>query len=130
MAMSIKRTSLTQYGLRILRNTSLELSWDLKAEMLSEFSERMRDSGYSEKFRYETIQSILTGWDKMVEEQKRGGRPINRPRNYEEKKRREEKWRKKANWFKTGGYTTVLFCSILQMVSWLGDGRRLRREEQ
>ena len=31
-------------------------------------------------------------------------------RNYEEKKRGEEKWRKKANWFKTGGYTTVLFC--------------------
>ena len=92
-----------------MRNTSLELSWDLKAEMLSEFSERMRDSDYSEKFRYETIQSILTGWDKMVEEQKRGGRTINRPRNYEEKKRREEKWRKKANWFKTGGYTTVLF---------------------
>ena len=78
--------------------------------MLSEFSERMRDSGYKEKFRYETIQSILTGWDKMVAEQERGGRPINRPRHYEEKKRREEKWRKKANWFKTGGYTTVLFC--------------------
>ena len=55
MAMSIKRTSLTQYGLRILRNTSLELSWDLKAEMLSEFSERMRDSGYREKFRQETM---------------------------------------------------------------------------
>ena len=65
MATSIKRTSLSQYGLRILRNTSLELSWDLKAEMLSEFSERMRDSGYGEKFRYQIIQSILTGWDKM-----------------------------------------------------------------
>ena len=31
-------------------------------------------------------------------------------RNYEEKKRGEVKWRKKANWFKTGGNTTVLFC--------------------
>ena len=46
----------------------------------------------------------------MVAEQERGGRPINRPRNYEESKRREEKWRKKTNWFKTGGFTTVLFC--------------------
>ena len=43
LALSIKRTSLAQYGLRILRNTSLELSWNMKAEMLSEFSERMRD---------------------------------------------------------------------------------------
>ena len=121
LALSIKRTSLAQYGLRILRNTSLELSWNMKAEMLSEFSERMRDSGYGEKFRYQTIQSILTGWDKMVAEQERGGRPINRPRHYEERKRREEKWKKKTNWFKTGGYTTVLFRP------WTPNGELARR---
>ena len=99
----------------------MELSWNMKAEMLSEFSERMRDSGYGEKIRYQTIQSILTGWDKMVAEQERGGRPINRPRHYEERKRREEKWKKKTNWFKTGGYTTVLFCP------WTPNGELARR---
>ena len=42
------------------------------------------------------MQSILKGWDKMVAEQERGGRPINRPRKFEEKNRREEKFRKKG----------------------------------
>ena len=65
MAMSIKRT------------TSLDLDWDLKADMLSNFCERMRDSGYDQKFRSEIIDSVLRGWDKMVKTQERGGRPIN-----------------------------------------------------
>ena len=50
MPSSMKRTALTQYGLRILRNCKLELEWGAKAEMLSTFMERMRDSGYGERF--------------------------------------------------------------------------------
>ena len=34
LSASVKRTSLTQYGLRILRNTKLEVPWSEKAEML------------------------------------------------------------------------------------------------
>ena len=99
---SVKRTALTQYGLRILRNTKPEIEWKLRANMLSEFSERMRDSGYGEKFRMEILSSILRGWDKMTKRQETGGRPINRPRNYQEAERRTDMWRKKANWYKTG----------------------------
>mgnify|MGYP006963457604 CR=1 FL=1 len=40
---------------------------------------------------------------------------------YEERKRREEKWKKKTNWFKTEGYTTVLFCP------WTPNGELARR---
>ena len=110
MAISIKRTALTQYGLRILRNTSLELDWDSKAEMLSDFCSRMRDSGYGQKFRAQIIESVLRGWDKMLDEQERGGRPVNRPRQHEEAKRKENKWRKRKDWYKAGGFSTVLFC--------------------
>ena len=60
MPASVKRTSLTQYGLRILRNTKLEVPWSEKAEMLSEFSARLRDSGYNQRYRQEVIQSVLT----------------------------------------------------------------------
>ena len=45
MSSSVKRTAITHYGLRILRNTKLELEWEIVAELLSEFSERMKDSG-------------------------------------------------------------------------------------
>ena len=45
LAMSVKRTSLTQYGLRILRNTKLEVPWSEKTEMLSEFAARLKRLG-------------------------------------------------------------------------------------
>ena len=110
MPASVKRTSLTQYGLRILRNTKLEVPWSEKAEMLSEFSARLRDSGYNQRYRQEVIQSVLRGWEKMVEEQEAGRRPINRARSWQEKERRQEKEKKKTSWYKSGGYSTVIFC--------------------
>ena len=107
MSLVTKRTSLTQYGLRILRNTSLEISWDIKAGMLSEFS------------------SVLKGWDKMVEQQQqKGGRPINRPKSYEETKRKQQKSQKEKNWFKSGRYTSVLFCP------WTPGGELAKRWKQ
>ena len=104
------RTALTQYGLRILRNTKPELEWTQTAVAISEFSERMRDSGYGERFRHEIISSILQGWDKMMEAQRSGRRPINRPRSWKEKEQAETKWKKKGNWYKSGGYNSVMFC--------------------
>ena len=47
----VKRTSLTQYGLRILRNCKLELEWETKAEFLSSFMEQIRMSGYNARER-------------------------------------------------------------------------------
>ena len=110
MPNTVKRTALTQYGLRILRNSKLELEWEAKAEMLSTFCERMRDSGYGEKFRMQIISSILAGWRKMVAAQEEGVKPINRPRSWKEGEREENKMRKKVTWYKQGGYTTVMFC--------------------
>ena len=97
MSSTVKRTALTQYGLRILRNCKLEIEWEEKAEMLSIFMERMRDSGYGERFRQEVLVSIINGWKKMLEEQEAGRRPINRPRRWREDERRESKWRKKLS---------------------------------
>jgi len=118
LSAATKRTALTQYGLRILRNTKPEVGWRQRADMPSVFMERMRDSGYGERFRMETIQSILKGWDRMVEEQRSGGRPINRLRTYQE---RESRWKKKGNWFKAGGYSSVMFCP------WTPNGELAKR---
>ena len=46
----------------------------------------------------------------MVSEQEAGRGPINRPRNWQEAARRKEKTQKKNSWYKTGGYSTVIFC--------------------
>ena len=121
MSAATKRTALTQYGLRILRNSKPEIEWQQRADMLSEFMERMRDSGYGERYRLETIQSILLGWDKMVEEERSGRRPINRLRTYQERERRESRWKRKGNWYKAGGYSSVVFCP------WTPNGELARR---
>ena len=84
MPADVKRTSLTQYGLRILCNTKLEVPWSQKADMLSEFCARLRDSGYNQRYRQEVIQSVLRGWEKMVAEQEAGRRPIKRARCWQE----------------------------------------------
>ena len=93
MPASVKRTTLTQEGLRILRNTKLDVPWSEKAEMLTDFSARLRYSGYSERYRQQVIESVLAGWDKMVKEEEEGRRPINRPREWQADKRRMDKRR-------------------------------------
>ena len=110
MPASVKRTTLTQEGLRILRNTKLDVPWSEKAEMLTDFSARLRYSGYSERYRQQVIESVLAGWDKMVKEEEEGRRPINRPREWQADKRRMDKKVKKNSWYKAGGYSTVIFC--------------------
>ena len=110
MPASVKRTTLTQEGLRILRNTKLEVPWSEKAEMLSDFSARLRFSGYSERYRQQVMESVLAGWDKMVKEQEEGRRPINRAGEWQADQRKMDKKKKKNSWYKAGGFSTVIFC--------------------
>ena len=97
MPSSVKRTCLTQYGICILRNT-LEVPWSEKTAMLSEFSARLHDSSYSERFRQTTINSVLKGWDKMVIEHYAGKRPKNPAKFWQNDRRRKNKLWKKHSW--------------------------------
>ena len=45
----------------------------------------------------------------MAEVAHNGGRPVNRPRTWEEDKRQKKKDLKKMNWFKNGGFDVPLF---------------------
>ena len=105
----VKRTALTQQALTIMKNTSQELPEDLKTHLLSEFSRRMRASGYGARYRLEIIKSTMTAFDKMREEQEHSGRPINRPRSYQRETRKKKKMSVKSQWYKAGGYSTVMF---------------------
>ena len=55
----------------------LELPWETTVKHLNDFSHRMRASGYSEKYRFEIIKSGVEGFDKMIAEEIKGGRPKN-----------------------------------------------------
>ena len=109
MPAKVKRTTLTQEVIRILRNCRLELPWEEKAAMLTEMSTRMKMSGYCEKFREEVIASGVNGFEKMVQVQEAGGRPVNRPRSWEQETRRKKKTEKSITWHKNGGFDVPLF---------------------
>ena len=109
MPANMKRTVLTQEVVRIRRNISLELPWDTTVKHLNDFSQRMRASGYSEKYRFEIIKSGVEGFDKMIDEENKGGRPINQRRTWNQDQRQKKKELQKKNWYSKGGYDVPLF---------------------
>ena len=113
MPEKVKRTTLSQEVIRILRNCHPNLPWQSKLQHLNEFTERMKDSGYPETMRYEVIQSGLKGNEKMLEVEQGGERPVNRLQKLEETGRKKQKEIKKDNWYRNGMPSTGLFvlCS-------------------
>ena len=99
MPRRIKRNTLAEEGLRRLRNTKRELAWELKADILSEFSFSMMLSGYNEKIRCEIIQSVLTGYERQCDRADRGITPLHRPRDYNREERRRKKLLAKSTWY-------------------------------
>ena len=91
MPAAMKRTALTQLVVKIRRNTRPDLPWSITEDLLSKFCARMKASGYDEHYRYQVIKSGMEGFDKMLEEERRGGRPINAPRSWEEDRRQRKK---------------------------------------
>ena len=91
MPARIKRNSLIQEGVRRLRNTSRSLAWEVKADILSEFSNKLRVSGYKERYRLEVIQAKLGVYDKQCSLSDKGVRPLHRPREYQQ----QERWKSK-----------------------------------
>ena len=100
MPMKVKRSSLVQEGIRRLRNTKRELLWDVKSEILSEFSHKLKLSGYSAKFRQEVIQSAVRGYRQQCERADKGGTPLHRPRSYQREERRKKKLLAATSWYR------------------------------
>ena len=78
MPAAIKRTALTQEVIRILRNCRPGL--DVATQHLNNFSLKMKTSGYNANYCLQVLRSGLAGFDKMLKEEQRGGRPINMAR--------------------------------------------------
>ena len=98
-------------GIGILQNTSLELHPEVAAGHLTKLCIRMKVAGYNERFRLEVIKSSLSGFKKMVEVEREGGRPIDRPRSWEEDQRQVQKQSRQQNWFPSGGHNFPVFVT-------------------
>ena len=72
----------------------------------------MKVSGYNENYRFQVLKSGMEGHDKMLEVERGGGRPVNRPRTWNEDERQKKKELQSKSWFRAGGSFDVPFvCS-------------------
>ena len=112
-----KRTILTQECLRRLRNTKKELGEEVRVKHLNKFMLKIKNSGFSAKYRTQILDSSLAAYEKMLDDDKSGVKPFYRSRYWNQEERRLNKIeRKKNNWYKTGKqeiqYTSVLFVPV------------------
>jgi hypothetical protein len=107
--MKTKRAVLTQEMLRILLHCSRYITWENVCKHLNDFTKKMQYSGYEQAFRYDVARSAVSAYQTMMENEARDIRPINRPKNWHKEERVELKEKKKREWYKQGGFDTVLF---------------------
>ena len=89
------------------------MPWSRKTELLSDCVLMMLLSGYRESYRASIIQSALVAWERLLEEDRTGERPLYRERGWRSKERNKDK--NKSRWFRRlGGQTNnfTLFCPM------------------
>ena len=131
-----KRTILTQECLRRLRNTKVELGQETQVKHLNNFMLKMKNSGYSPKYRKEILDSALKAFEKMQNDAKNNIKPLYRNRSWNQENRKTYKENRKHNWYKNKetennnkvNYKTVLFVPMT-MGSKLAKEIKIREEE-
>ena len=109
MSWKSKRTILVQQTIRIMRNCSRDLPWEDICKHLSDMMKRIQFSGYDQKFRYDILTSALKAYGIMKEKDVTGERPLYRKKAWRRNERRNEKHNRKRNWFRRGGYESIIF---------------------
>ena len=95
MSFSTKRTILTQECWRVLRNTKVELGPEVQKTHLDRFMLKLKNSGFSHKFRREILDSAFKAFEIMKIEDKNGVKPLYRSRTWNLEERRKKKLEKK-----------------------------------
>lgn len=99
---SSKRTILTQECLRRLRNTKVELGEKVQIKYLNEFMIKLKNSGYSQKYRIEIVDSAMKAFGKMIEDAKNNIKPLYRSKSWNREERKQLKENRKQNWWRKG----------------------------
>jgi hypothetical protein len=93
---------------------------------------KMKNSGYSKKWRIQILDSALKAFDKMVDQDQKGIKPLYRNRCWNLENRVLEKNNKVKNWYKGNNKSEVEYKSILFVPPTPGGGllRELKNREQ
>ena len=106
---SCKRTIIKQEVLRVLFNCSRELSWETVVAHVNHMILRLQYSGYDQTFRTDVVRPALNAYTRLIELDASDETPLYRRREWRKLDRAREKRRKGENWYKKGGFDTVIF---------------------
>jgi hypothetical protein len=91
-------------------NTSTKLDWNVHvAPVVTNYMVRMKQAVHGEKYRKKILTGALGIYDKMVDENMSGTRPLHRPMAQQVEERRRRKQKKKHSWSARGGYIAPIF---------------------
>ena len=90
MSVNTKVTTLANEIVRRQRNTDRLWGPEHRAAITTKFMVKLRDSGYPEKVRLRILHAGIQGYYRMVVDERRGRRQINRPREMERDQERRE----------------------------------------
>jgi hypothetical protein len=96
----VKRSTMTNEAMRRLLCCSPNLDEASRRAVMEDYARMLRRSGYSERFRHEVISDAMRGYEKRLKEEEEGGRPVDRPRHYQEASRRRAKEDKRSRYYK------------------------------
>ena len=96
----MKRSAMTNEALRRLLCCSPNLEEQKRIQVMEDYARMLRRSGYSERFRHEVISDALRGYEKLLQGEEEGGRPVDRPREYMAVERRRKKEEKGERWYR------------------------------
>ena len=96
----VKKASIAEGAIRRLRYTDRSLPWPEVAEILSQYSNELRLSGYDHKYRAEIMESALKGFRRQCLISDSGGTPLFRSRMYERETRRKKKLMAREIWYR------------------------------
>ena len=99
----IKRSTLTQEGVRRLLNTSPNAPSQVFNQIMTDWDQKMNVSGYDINFRANVIKSAVQIYTHKVTQSNNGGRPLYRPAGWEATERDLEKLVKRQTWYSGKG---------------------------
>ena len=89
--MGTKHTAMTQEVIRILLNCRRELKCNIKQMHLNNLMQRMKNSGYNKEFRIKVLRAGINRYNKILEADKMGTKPMYRTKEWKSAARRMEK---------------------------------------
>ena len=109
LTMRTKMNILVADLVRVMRNVSPLCKESERTVHVQHFINRMQYSGYDQKERTDVYMKALTNFEKIKEKARVGEIPMYRSKFWMQKEREKAKDEKRENWYKKGGYETVLF---------------------